>query len=66
MDVYIGLGDRKSALDWLEKAYEERSYYVAYIKVSPIFDSLRSEPRFHEVLRKVFLPISSGIFETSE
>jgi tetratricopeptide (TPR) repeat protein len=54
MDVYIGLGDRKNALDWLEKAYEERSYYVGYLKVVPAFDSLRSEPRFRDVLRKVF------------
>ena len=53
MDIYLGLRDRENAIKWLEKAYEERSYYLCYINVLPAFDLLRSDPRFQEVLRRV-------------
>jgi len=54
--VYLGLGDIELALDWLEKAYEERSYWLIYIEVDPVLDQLRSNPRFAELLRKVVGP----------
>jgi len=54
--VYIGLGDKDQAFVWLEKAYRERSYFIAWLKVSPIVDSLRSDPRFAELVRRVGLP----------
>ncbi|HUK92060.1 MAG TPA: tetratricopeptide repeat protein [Blastocatellia bacterium] len=44
--IYTGLGDRATALDWLEKAYNDRDVHVALIKVVPNWDSLRHEPRF--------------------
>jgi Flp pilus assembly protein TadD len=50
---YLGLGETKAALDWLEKAYEDREPRIAYLKVDPIFDPLRSEPRFQDMLRRV-------------
>ena len=55
VNVYIGLGDKERALFWLEKAYEERSNYVAYIKVFPIVDPLRSDPRFQDLVRRLGL-----------
>ena len=54
--VYIGLGEKDQAFVWLEKAYQERSNYMAYLKVNPIGDSLRSDPRFDDLLRRVGLP----------
>ena len=54
--VYIGLGDKDQAFIWIEKAYQERSNFVTYLKVVPIVDSLRSDPRFSDLLRRVGLP----------
>ncbi len=55
-NVYIGLGDKDKAFEWLEKAFQERSNYVAYLKVFPIVDPLRSDPRYDDLLRRVGLP----------
>ena len=56
VNVYIGLGDKDKAFEWLEKAYQERSNYVAYLKVFPIIDPLRSDPRYKDLLSRVGLP----------
>jgi len=53
--VYIGLGDKDQAFAWLEKGYEERSNSIAFFKVNPTVDPLRSDPRFDELLRKIGL-----------
>ena len=53
--IYLGLGDRERALDGLEKAYQARSVFLANLKMDRIFDPLRSDPRFIELLRKVGL-----------
>ena len=55
VNVHIGLGNKDQALVWLEKAYNERSNYVAYIKVFPIVDPLRSDPRFIDLERRIGL-----------
>ena len=56
--IYVGLGEKDKALDWLEKSYEER-YIVGDatvdIKVDPVFDPLRSDPRFEDLLRRMNL-----------
>ena len=53
--IYIGLGDRDQAFSWFGKAWEERSCWMAWIKVEPRFDSLRSDPRFEVLLKKMGL-----------
>jgi serine/threonine protein kinase/Flp pilus assembly protein TadD len=53
--IYTGLGDKDQALEWLEKAYEERSPLLAYLKEDPLFDSLRSEQKFTALLKKMGL-----------
>jgi adenylate cyclase len=53
--IYAVLGDKGTALDLLEKAYEERDRNLVWIKVDHNYDSLRSEPRFIELLKKVGL-----------
>jgi tetratricopeptide (TPR) repeat protein len=50
--VYVGLGEKDQALDWLEKAYEYRDLILPGLKHDPTWDVLRSEPRFIELLRK--------------
>jgi serine/threonine protein kinase/tetratricopeptide (TPR) repeat protein len=53
--VWVGLGEKNKALENLERAYEGRESAMAYLKVWPIFDSLRSEPRFQALLKKMKL-----------
>ena len=55
-EIYIGLGEKEQALDWLEKAYEERDDWVVWFKCDPIPDGLRSEPRFQELMRRIGFP----------
>ena len=53
--IYAGLGDKNQAFAWLEKAYEEHSFQMAWLKVEPRWDTLRSDPRFVDLLRRVGL-----------
>jgi tetratricopeptide (TPR) repeat protein len=53
---YSLLGERDQAFTWLEKAYAEKSNVIAYLKVSPRFDSLRADPRYANLLRRMGLP----------
>jgi serine/threonine protein kinase/Tfp pilus assembly protein PilF len=55
-EIYIGLGEKEHALAFLEKAYADRSMLLTFLKVDPQFDSLHSEPRFKDLLRRVGLP----------
>ena len=55
--VYLGLGDKEAALRWLEKAYEDRAGdALRFIKVEPLLDSLRGNPRFEALVAKIFPP----------
>ena len=54
--IYVGLGEKSQAFEWLEKAYTERDENLLYLKVDPVWDSLRPDPRFSDLLRRVGLP----------
>jgi hypothetical protein len=54
--IYVGLGATKAAFEWLEKAYEDHSYWMIWMKVDPRFDSLRGDPRYRDLLRRMRLP----------
>ena len=53
--LHIALGNNDHAIDWAEKAYEERRGWLAYLNVHPIVDPLRTEPRFKVLIRKMGL-----------
>jgi hypothetical protein len=53
--VYIGLGQKDKAMEWLEKAKTERDPFLIYIKVDPNFDSLRDNPRFNALVQQMGL-----------
>jgi DNA-binding winged helix-turn-helix (wHTH) protein/TolB-like protein/Flp pilus assembly protein TadD len=53
--IYLGLDDQESAMDWLEKAYQARENIMIHLKVEPLFDSVRSNPRFVELQRRMKL-----------
>ncbi|MCM3874610.1 MAG: hypothetical protein ND895_28280, partial [Pyrinomonadaceae bacterium] len=54
--IYAGLGDKDQAFAWLEKAYEERAFQMQGLKIEPRWDSLRSDPRFADLMKRVGLP----------
>ena len=54
--VYMRLGDKARALQWLEKGYQERDDLMIDLNVDPVFDAFRSEPRFQDLVRRVGLP----------
>jgi hypothetical protein len=54
--AYLGLGDKDQALTFLERAYEEQDPGLFTLKVSPLLDPLRSEPRFQALMRRVNFP----------
>jgi serine/threonine-protein kinase len=55
--IYIGLGQNEEALTWLERAYEQRgSYLILFLNVDPVYDPLRDDPRFQDLLRRMNLP----------
>jgi len=53
-DIHLGLGEKEKALDWLEKAYQDQESACWYLKVDPIYDRVRDEPRFEALVQKVF------------
>jgi Flp pilus assembly protein TadD len=55
LQAYLGLGDTEEAFAWLERAAEERSNIVQFLKVEPFFDLLRGDPRFAVFLRRANL-----------
>ena len=56
--IYVGLGNRDEAIIRLNKAYKAR--FKASILLRPAFDPLRSDPRFHDLLRRIGLPTSKS------
>jgi TolB-like protein/DNA-binding winged helix-turn-helix (wHTH) protein/Tfp pilus assembly protein PilF len=54
--VYAGLGEKEQTLHWLEKALDEHNDSLVALNVDPSFASLRTDPRFREILRRIGLP----------
>ncbi|MFQ5639897.1 MAG: protein kinase [bacterium] len=51
--IYIGLGDKDNATEWLKRASEEPFGWLVHLKIDPVFDPLRSDSRFTALLRKM-------------
>ena len=55
--IYTGLDDKDFAFEWLNKAYEQHEGWLGwYFLFDPEFDSLRSDPRYADLLRRIGLP----------
>ena len=54
--LYAGLGDKEEALSLLGKAYEAHDLQLRHLKVDSHYDSLRSDPRFDDLVRRIRLP----------
>ncbi|HEX7961779.1 MAG TPA: hypothetical protein VF493_17790, partial [Terriglobales bacterium] len=53
--LYAGVGEKSEALNWLEKAYDERADGLTWLKVDPMLDDLRPDPRFQKLLKRIGL-----------
>ena len=53
--VCVGLNEKDQAFSWIEKAYEDRVFWLGYLKVEPFFDPLRSDQRFTSLLTRMHL-----------
>ena len=53
--IYVALGDKETAFQWLERAFQERDENFIHLKVDPRLDPIRSEPRFQQLLQRVNL-----------
>jgi TolB-like protein/DNA-binding winged helix-turn-helix (wHTH) protein/Tfp pilus assembly protein PilF len=53
--IYMGLGYKKQAFEWLEKAYEQHEWILTGVNVDPAFESLRSDPRFKNLVHRIGL-----------
>ena len=54
--IYATLNDKEQTYHWLETAYRDRAVWMSYLAVDPVFDSIRSEDRFRDLLQRVGLP----------
>jgi hypothetical protein len=54
--IYAKLGDKDAAFEWLENAFQERRSDLIFLKVDPAWDSMRSDPRFSDLVRRTGLP----------
>jgi len=52
-EVYAGLGEKKLAMEWLDRAYKEHDRGLGILKIDLLLDNVRSEPRFQELMRRV-------------
>ena len=53
--IYLALGNKDQAFDWIQKAYDDRSAWLVYLKVDPLFDGVRQDARFTDLLRRIGL-----------
>ncbi|HEX8145171.1 MAG TPA: winged helix-turn-helix domain-containing protein [Pyrinomonadaceae bacterium] len=58
--IYTGLGEKDQAFAWLDMAYQERCETLIICNANPMFDSLRTDPRFTDLLRRIGLPTSQA------
>jgi hypothetical protein len=54
--VHTALGGHKEAFEWLERAQQEHTWQVCYLKVDPAVDPLRDDSRFQDLLRRMNFP----------
>jgi TolB-like protein/DNA-binding winged helix-turn-helix (wHTH) protein/Tfp pilus assembly protein PilF len=59
--VYVGMGNKEQTFHWLDKAFDDRAHWLVWIRLDPRWDSLRSDPRYADLLRRIGFPASKGV-----
>jgi serine/threonine-protein kinase len=59
--IHLGLGETEKALDRLEQGFEEKSFWMIYLKADPVYDSLRNQPRFTGLLERLGFASTAAI-----
>jgi len=54
--IYVALGEKEKAIESLEEAFRENAFDLRWIKAEPVFASLRDEPRYQALLKKIGFP----------
>jgi serine/threonine-protein kinase len=54
--IHIALGEKGHAFEWLQKAYQDQSAWLVYLRVDPYFDPVRSDPEFTDLVRRLNFP----------
>jgi serine/threonine-protein kinase len=54
--IYAGLGENETALDWLQRAYDQRDVRLSFLKVDRRWDALRNDPRFGAIESAMAFP----------
>jgi hypothetical protein len=63
--IYAQIGDKDKAMEFLEKSYQRRKFWMAHLQVEPRLDSLRGDPRFDELVRRVEFKSNAATIRTS-
>jgi TolB-like protein/DNA-binding winged helix-turn-helix (wHTH) protein/Tfp pilus assembly protein PilF len=53
--IYAALNDKEQTFKWLQTAYDDRAVWMSYLAVDPVFDAVRSDQRFQDMLRHIHL-----------
>jgi DNA-binding SARP family transcriptional activator/Flp pilus assembly protein TadD len=64
--LYLRLGEKSSAFEWLDRAYREQAEWMIYLGVDPRFDELRADPRFGRILQRIGFDLVSAAEDTAQ
>jgi adenylate cyclase len=53
--IHLLLGDKDQGFDWLQKAFEDRSPGLLFLKIDPAFDAVRNDPRVQDLMNRIGL-----------
>jgi len=54
--IHLGLGDKDRAFEWLEKAFGYHSFTLATMRISPLLEPLRDDPRWKDLAHRIGVP----------
>jgi tetratricopeptide (TPR) repeat protein len=57
--IHLGLGEKEEAVRWLERGLEERSCWLIFLKMDPVYDNLRSHRRYSHILERMRFPFAA-------